>query len=616
MMKLLVKVCWLISCRAQAEVLFKNVVPRTLFESDPPNHLCTYGFIGGLEKTMNAAEGSAATIFSQIRLQNVFRWLGLTPGHVTLERPDTDALAHGAVLDASSLPPRARINSGTKLDKLAGLEDMQESIVSLRDVIRSDQFTLAGQAAGDQGLAAINQNMLGVSPTLPWKNLVNSYFIEALMKGCVGSVTPEGLGFKLNSPMMNLGDVICQAVEWAKKGDPDWHTYTCSAITAVGEAVGCANSPGPNCAVEVAAAAVPREEPVCGSHEEGALQIQFGAFEAGATISDEEGFMTYHVMRAIWQFQQFASRGGLCGIQFPTTDVIPGWHSVLEVSVAEPGVRALRETNSTVIKTALVLSKSEDEYLVIVRGTSNDYEWNKNFRTQLTPLDNGYGHVHSGIFELAQAVLPEVLGLVRHRAAQSTDKIRVTVAGHSLGGGIANVLGLLLVEESEKRMSGQLEVQVLGLAAPRSLDRTATAMLQRGAQVRNWLSELDVVPQLPCATSFGFPRCDSRTAFGSHGEGADFYVDQLNSVMIRTKELTKLNANFGTDSWGSIKIEYDLKGGLRLNTSGLQIPAPLQMSAYHICAYACYLSVTYCLSPAQRLTDPGWMCNECPWIEV
>lgn len=601
-------------------VRYIRSIPRTLFETDPPNELCLYGFLGGVEKTMNADAGSSLTILSQVRLENIFRWLGLIPGRVTLEHKNVTALSHGPTVNATTAPTRAQ--NVTKGDNalFTGLEDIQESMADFKDALRSDNLTIASRqpiAANVGSLVSASQrSSLLSNPAAPWKKLVNSHFIEALLRGLVSNVTASGLGFVLESPMLNLGDVICQASEWAKVGDSEWNQYSCTAVTAVGEAVGCANSPGPTCVVEIVSNDTIPDEARCNSMKGDVLDVTLGEYEAGSQVPDREGLIAYYLMRAIWDFQQFASRGGLCGLSYATKNIVPGWHSILEVSIAEPGVRALQETNNTVIKTALMLTKGDDDYIVIIRGTSNDYEWNKNFRTQLVTLGDGYGNVHSGMYELSRSILPDILGVLKERArTQPTNKIRVTVSGHSLGGGIANVLGLLLLQESQKNMKDQLDIQVVGLASPRSLDGAATEVLKNGANVRNWLAELDVVPELPCAKSIGFPRCDSRNAFGAHGEGTDFYVDQLNPVMIFTKDLTLLNPKFGAKSWGLVKIDFAIGGGIKLNTASLEIPAPLQIPAYHLCSYTCYLSYAYCLTDEERLNgDNGWMCDECPWI--
>eukprot|EP01054_Gregarina_sp_Poly1_P002083 Gregarina_sp_Poly_1__2082@NODE_154_length_12409_cov_137_944904_g136_i0_p5_GENE_NODE_154_length_12409_cov_137_944904_g136_i0NODE_154_length_12409_cov_137_944904_g136_i0_p5_ORF_typecomplete_len371_score43_14Lipase_3/PF01764_25/2_4e22DUF2974/PF11187_8/8_9e07DUF676/PF05057_14/4_5e05PGAP1/PF07819_13/0_011Abhydrolase_3/PF07859_13/0_018DUF818/PF05677_12/0_07Abhydrolase_6/PF12697_7/0_061Hydrolase_4/PF12146_8/0_24Chlorophyllase2/PF12740_7/0_2_NODE_154_length_12409_cov_137_944904_g136_i021103222 len=344
------------------------------------------------------------------------------------------------------------------------------------------------------------------------------------------------------------------------------------------------------------------------------LEILLDPYHPGEEISQKEGKVTYHLFKALWEFQQYANRGGLCGVSFPPENVVHGWRTVLELGVSEPAVRALKETNNTHIRTGLVMQKSDNEFLVLIRGTSNDYEWNKNFRTQLTPLDKGFGHVHAGVYELAQSLFPSIVALLSRRARQTSSVLRITFAGHSLGGGIANVLGLLALQASHSaKLTQQLEVQVITLASPRCLDPVASQALSSQARgVRNWLSELDAVPQLPCAAVRGFPRCDSRTAFGAHGSGSDFYADHVNPILISVEELKKLNPKFGIGSWGTVRLDLS-SGILKLDASDIRIPAPLQLTAYHICAYACYLSTHYCLSDAERQNRVGWMCHDCPW---
>eukprot|EP01056_Protomagalhaensia_sp_Gyna25_P004213 Protomagalhaensia_sp_Gyna_25__4212@NODE_382_length_3645_cov_6_607044_g293_i0_p1_GENE_NODE_382_length_3645_cov_6_607044_g293_i0NODE_382_length_3645_cov_6_607044_g293_i0_p1_ORF_typecomplete_len625_score86_63Lipase_3/PF01764_25/6_8e19DUF2974/PF11187_8/0_00066DUF676/PF05057_14/3_5e02DUF676/PF05057_14/0_033PhnA_Zn_Ribbon/PF08274_12/0_056Chlorophyllase2/PF12740_7/0_098Abhydrolase_3/PF07859_13/0_16Chlorophyllase/PF07224_11/0_26_NODE_382_length_3645_cov_6_607044_g293_i012983172 len=590
-------------------IVHRNALPRTLFESEPPNPMCAYGLVEGVTKTMGAEPGSALNIFRYVRLSNVLVWLGIVPGRV--HHPQLNN--HYAGIE---VPPNKDVNLTEEVSTktFAGLHDLYSSVRSLANVLKSELFIATADLNGV------------VNGGHPWEGLVQSYFVESLFKGLIGKATLEGLSISLASPMMNVGSAVCDSVTWSRLGDSDWKTYTCSAITAVGEAVGCADDAGPDC--ETLLKQTPRSvvsidaNHTCGRMNTVELELDLDQYNPDSTlVTDHEGLITYYLMKTIWAYQVYATHGGLCGLGFPSEYVIPGWHSISEVSLQQPGVRAIRDTESEGIKTALILSNTaHDELLILIRGTSNDYEWNKNLRTQLVPLADGYGHVHAGIFELASALLQEILFVCRRRldslnhstALDTPRHLRVTVSGHSLGGGVANVLGLLLVQENEHRLSNQLDIQVIGLAAPRTMDREAAQTLVNRATVRNWFTELDAVPKLPCATAVGFPRCDSRTAFGAHGEGLDFYVDQLNPITISTEELAKLDERFGASNWGS--IGFNLVGGISINAPKLQIPAPLQIAANHICAYACYLSSRFCLSETQLNDHAAWMCDECGWV--
>eukprot|EP01053_Blabericola_migrator_P012843 Blabericola_migrator_1__12842@NODE_832_length_6348_cov_238_992039_g587_i0_p2_GENE_NODE_832_length_6348_cov_238_992039_g587_i0NODE_832_length_6348_cov_238_992039_g587_i0_p2_ORF_typecomplete_len397_score43_91Allexi_40kDa/PF05549_11/0_27_NODE_832_length_6348_cov_238_992039_g587_i025903780 len=369
-----------LSSLVEATVLRRDVIPQTIFESDPPSPLCVYGFLGGVEKTMRAIPGSSLSMLTQIGFNNILVWLGLTPGQVTPSALETDGDTAAELrlltvnmtqlsttqsdaeaflsknvqeVTVSAAAQEEQTEKEQAVKVFAGLDDLYNSVRSLARTLRT---TALLQSTEDSDVSSA-EGRLGDFYSAPWRALVNSYFLEAFIKQIVGQASIKGLSIALESPMVNLGDAACDAALWSRLGDDDWLTYTCTAITVVGQgrtgtegkpirshvAVGCGDVEGPNCALYNVTGLEwsPPYNPICGKAADPfvnvTLPVEIRNRESSVNISKSEGYMTYRLVKAILDFQLYATVEGLCGMDINGKDLLPGWHSILQIGLAEPG---------------------------------------------------------------------------------------------------------------------------------------------------------------------------------------------------------------------------------------------------------------------------------------
>lgn len=135
------------------------------------------------------------------------------------------------------------------------------------------------------------------------------------------------------------------------------------------------------------------------------------------------------------------------GVQFGLSSAFaPGWTAPHFYMINEPNEPA----GSNFTTTPLAMSGVSNDangvttMVIAIRGTLSSSEWRQNFKYDHVYVDNGPligTEVHRGYFELFQQLYPLIRAQV---IAESPGRIIVT--GHSLGGGLAQMVAAALAK--------------------------------------------------------------------------------------------------------------------------------------------------------------------------
>jgi hypothetical protein len=167
---------------------------------------------------------------------------------------------------------------------------------------------------------------------------------------------------------------------------------------------------------------------------------------------------------------------------------------------------------------ACLVGRSDDGVIVAFRGTLSHLDtpvptvldWANDFNALPVSAPAFAGKVHSGFLLAVTVLWPAVRAEAAAQLGQAGGR-RLSITGHSKGGGMAPLAALLALADPQL----QADVQVVTFAAPRAGDQDfATAYNAQVGHVRYEYAD-DIVPHLPPQTTFRVPVPDwSYTSLG------------------------------------------------------------------------------------------------------
>ena len=132
----------------------------------------------------------------------------------------------------------------------------------------------------------------------------------------------------------------------------------------------------------------------------------------------------------------------------------------------------------------LLRDKKQKRLILVVRGTDEVHDILTDMKLDPVPFENGFAH--QGIAKSAETLHEELAGSLL-RVSQAYPKDELVITGHSLGGGTATLLALLL-----RRRSG-INASCVGFAAPSCVSNSILNELQASSWCRNAAMEKDIV---------------------------------------------------------------------------------------------------------------------------
>lgn len=282
----------------------------------------------------------------------------------------------------------------------------------------------------------------------------------------------------------------------------------------------------------------------------------------------------FFLFRATQETIKISRRRGLCEqTQEPIRDLVPGWRVELVVALREEGQSGVfpgkhTETKLPYLFASRPRTSSKCDVLVALRPTTNMFEWKMDFSTNMIP----FLHVahdppllaHSGFARIAEAVSGPLTAYLVSLFNDCPHHLNVTLAGHSLGSGVGQVLSLMLRSQFPVT---RVSISTAFYAVPNVFNKEAATMYGQTINGRSINFEYDPVPYTPCTTDIlatGWPRCSAarrskRQAVVDTGEGVDFYARSPGVYTIRGSSLLRSVVN--TEYW----FKYTVFGGISVN---------------------------------------------------
>lgn len=215
-----------------------------------------------------------------------------------------------------------------------------------------------------------------------------------------------------------------------------------------------------------------------------------------------------------------------------------------------------------------------DRMMIVIRGTIWTEEWCKDFQYRWADDEDGLfpGRTHEGMYSV---FIDFYKGL--EEEVESRQPAHVLVTGHSLGAGIANMIGLRL----ENSLQHKPRVDVIGFGGPNTGDTDFADIYRRTVNSRhliflghgsspnpNMYTAGDITAQYTCEP---YPGCDV-LATGPFGKTYK-YVRPHNQVPFYPEEMPN------PKTWN------DIANIRRI------IPSTKRVIASHICSYICWTSL-------------------------
>ena len=170
--------------------------------------------------------------------------------------------------------------------------------------------------------------------------------------------------------------------------------------------------------------------------------------------------------------------------------------------------------------TQYLVTRGQGALYIIIRGTSGASDIETSLDTELTPFRQ-LGFAHEGYLDVAGHIYAEVKPLV-----QTTD-LPVIITGHSLGGSVALLLGLMFTDDG-------LPVSNLNFAPVPVVDQKVARHFEDVARINNYFLENEELAELEAAHDWlRLPGERNRLPdVGTTAGAAHFVINYLKSMLV------------------------------------------------------------------------------------
>eukprot|EP01055_Gregarina_sp_Pseudo9_P000399 Gregarina_sp_Pseudo_9__398@NODE_125_length_4117_cov_8_899461_g117_i0_p2_GENE_NODE_125_length_4117_cov_8_899461_g117_i0NODE_125_length_4117_cov_8_899461_g117_i0_p2_ORF_typecomplete_len634_score136_10Lipase_3/PF01764_25/4_5e02Lipase_3/PF01764_25/1_2e19DUF2974/PF11187_8/2e06Chlorophyllase2/PF12740_7/0_018Lipase/PF00151_19/0_1Lipase/PF00151_19/1_2e03Abhydrolase_6/PF12697_7/0_051PGAP1/PF07819_13/0_065BAAT_C/PF08840_11/0_092PEPPE/PF08237_11/0_13Abhydrolase_2/PF02230_16/0_17Esterase/PF00756_20/0_16Chlo len=340
--------------------------------------------------------------------------------------------------------------------------------------------------------------------------------------------------------------------------------------------------------------------------------------------------LTYLILfRSLMISTAFSRRPFLCGAErFNPPLLIPGWDLPFVVTLKQEGDPIFKEEGLQRDSIPLVFVSQNQgdrcQFVIGVRGTASMFEWTQDFDYFQVPfpLDNRI-QAHGGFMSLLQVIAPILDQFIQQESRVNQcgcAQTRITVTGHSLGAGVAQLVALFFAEKYGKYKCGA-QISGVFFAPPRIFNSYGA---KRSGELVNGRVVLDIgdgLSYMPCYdgnAKSGWARC-TRGHMTRPGQGRDMYAENLG--------IAEIDVDFSTRTGGKgidALMQSIFPSGERNRPSFVAsliskvlevtipslnaVPSLGVLGAAHICSFACKFSQQACGSEFQ------WWCDGCPML--
>lgn len=140
------------------------------------------------------------------------------------------------------------------------------------------------------------------------------------------------------------------------------------------------------------------------------------------------------------------------------------WKSLLEqAGFSMSTIKDVKLSESKETQRAVILQREQD-VIVIFRGTQFDRDWEENINLWPKQGDEAGldASFHAGYVELFGSLLPQLQAILSEKSDETADPLRFYIVGHSMGGVLAQLLGLWL--EQQRSESGRVAGEARGVS--------------------------------------------------------------------------------------------------------------------------------------------------------
>eukprot|EP01053_Blabericola_migrator_P011271 Blabericola_migrator_1__11270@NODE_663_length_6971_cov_273_239426_g484_i0_p2_GENE_NODE_663_length_6971_cov_273_239426_g484_i0NODE_663_length_6971_cov_273_239426_g484_i0_p2_ORF_typecomplete_len650_score98_47Lipase_3/PF01764_25/2_7e03Lipase_3/PF01764_25/2_2e19DUF2974/PF11187_8/8_6e07Esterase/PF00756_20/0_0023Lipase/PF00151_19/0_035Abhydrolase_6/PF12697_7/5_7e03Abhydrolase_6/PF12697_7/0_096PGAP1/PF07819_13/0_18PEPPE/PF08237_11/0_28_NODE_663_length_6971_cov_273_239426_g484_i030755024 len=346
-------------------------------------------------------------------------------------------------------------------------------------------------------------------------------------------------------------------------------------------------------------------------------------------VMTKEALTYLALFRSLMISTAFSRRPFLCGAEkFNPPLLLPGWSLPFVITLKQEGDPIFKEDGLARDSIPLVfVSQSranQCNFVIGVRGTASMFEWTQDFDYFQVPFPlNNQVQAHGGFTNLLNVVAPILDAFIQkqtHVNGCGCSDTSITVTGHSLGAGVAQLIALYMAEKYGKYACG-LQVSGAFFAPPRIFNSYGA---NRSADLVNGRVLLDIgdgLSYMPCYegnAKSGWARC-TRGHMTRPGVGRDLYAENYGIAEIDVDFSTKsggkgIDALMQTLFPSGDRRRPSFVGSLLSKVLEVTIPSLNAvpslgvLGAAHICAFACRFSQLACGSQFQ------WWCEGCPML--
>ena len=213
-------------------------------------------------------------------------------------------------------------------------------------------------------------------------------------------------------------------------------------------------------------------------------------------------------------------------------------------------VESFEKKKSKDIDTQCYAMSSEDDIVVVFRGSDSAEDWLTNIQTVKDPGPLNKTDAHEGFQD---ALFPAVIAITDFLTTNGVESKRLWITGHSLGGALCCLYAGMLIE------NGFEVYGIYTFASPRPGTDDFAQQLNAAVKGPNWrvVNHQDIVPHVPPEPFFSHPgnrvilketkRDTSSNSWWSERTGALKRFVELTGQAFKVAENHKLNA--GDDSY-------------------------------------------------------------------